>query len=121
MLLRKIVLLTLVSAPLAAVAQPPGPPMFDIDRLAILLDLDAYQQSELERIFQTQRESLRALRDAAQEQPSREEVRAAREAARSETRTQLQSVLSIEQLEKFEVLMEFAAEGRGRGRGRSAR
>jgi hypothetical protein len=44
-------------------------------------------------------------------------MRAAREAARSETLAELQAVLSIEQLEKFEVLMEFVAQARGRGRG----
>jgi hypothetical protein len=117
MLFRKIVLLAIASFPLAAAAQPPGPPMLDMEKLAILLDLDAYQQSEVERVFEERRESMRALRDSSDERPSRDEMRAAREAARSETLAELQAVLSIEQLEKFEVLMEFVAQARGRGRG----
>jgi len=116
MLLRKIALLTLVSLPLTGFAQRPGPPMFDIDKLAILLELDAYQQTEVERIFAERRESMMALRDAGGERPTREEMRAAREAARTETLTQLGAVLSVEQLEKFEALTELVAAGRGRGR-----
>ena len=117
MLFRKIMLLTIAGVPLAAAAQRPGPPMPDVEKLAILLELDAYQQTEVERIFATQRESMQALRQSAEERPSREEMRATREAARAQTRAELESVLSAEQIEKFEVLMEFAAQARGRGRG----
>ena len=119
MLLRKIALLTLVSLPLAGVAQPPGPQPLDIENLAILLDLDSYLQTEVERIFAARREAMRALRDSTDERPSREEMRATRQAARTEMLTELRSVLSAGQIEKFEALTELL--GRGRGRGRFAR
>ena len=105
----KIALLALLSAPLTSLAQPPGGPprMLDIDRLTILLDLDAYQQSEVERILQAQREAMRSEFQARDgERPSREEMMAAREIARAETITQLRSVLTESQIEKFEVLTE---------------
>jgi hypothetical protein len=87
--------------------------MPDMERLTILLDLDAYQASEVERILQAQRETMRSrFSERTGERPSFEEMRAAREAARAELLTQLQSVLSASQIEKFEVLTERPARGR---------
>ncbi len=92
-----------------------------MDRVAILLDLDEYQKTEVQRILQEQRETARATREAMRdsgERPSREERMALREQMRDATMTQLQGVLRPEQITKFEVLREMARErGRG-GRGR---
>jgi Spy/CpxP family protein refolding chaperone len=100
-----------------AMAQPPGRAEH-MDRMAILLDLDEYQKTEVRRIMQEQRQTARATREAMRdsgERPSREERVALREQMRDATMTQLQAVLRPEQITKFEVLREMATE-RGRGR-----
>ncbi|NNC64017.1 MAG: hypothetical protein HKN84_04470 [Gammaproteobacteria bacterium] len=100
-----------------AMAQPPGRAEH-MDRMAILLDLDEYQKTEVQRIMQEQRETARATREAMHDsgqRPSREERVALREQMRDATMTQLQAVLRPEQITKFEVLREMARE-RGRGR-----
>lgn len=103
-----------------AMAQPPGRAEH-MDRMAILLDLDDYQKTEVQRILEEQRETARATREAMRDsgqRPSREERLALREQQRDATMTQLQAVLRPEQITKFEVLREMARErGRG-GRGR---
>jgi hypothetical protein len=53
-----------------ATAQPPGKPRgpaVDIDRLAVLLDLNDYQRGELERALSEQRAARQATRAAARE------------------------------------------------------
>jgi len=100
-----------------AMAQPPDVSE-RMDRMAILLDLNEFQKTEVQRILQAQRETARATREAmreAGERPSREARTAHRQQAREAVLTQLQSVLTQDQLTKFEVL---ADERRGRGRGR---
>jgi Spy/CpxP family protein refolding chaperone len=105
-----------------ATAQPPaaGERLNRMDRMAILLDLDDYQKSEVQRIFDERREARRATRDAIREsgvRPSREEMETQRQQARENTRLQLQAVLTPEQMTKFDVLAEDQP-GRGRrGRG----
>lgn len=101
-----------------ATAQPPGRGI-DIERMAVLLDLDDYQKGEVQRILEEQRSAAGAARQAMQEsgeRPPREEMMARRQQAAEDMRTQLQSVLTQDQLEKFEVLME-----RPRGEGRRGR
>lgn len=98
-----------------ATAQPPARGN-DMERMAILLDLDEYQQAEVKRILDEQRSVARAARDAIREsgeRPSREDMAARRQQAAESTLTQLQSVLTQEQITKFEVLME---QPRGPGR-----
>ncbi|MDH3418936.1 MAG: hypothetical protein OEQ25_07175 [Gammaproteobacteria bacterium] len=112
-----IALSTIVTG--VAMAQPPdvSERMDRMDRMAILLDLDEFQKTEVQRILQAQRETARASREAmreAGERPSREERMAHRQQAREAVLTQLQSVLTQDQLTKFEVLA--ADERRGRGR-----
>jgi len=103
-----------------AMAQPPERAEH-FDRMAILLDLDEYQKTEVQRILQERRDTARATREAMRDsgqRPSREERMALREQMRDATMTQLQAVLRPEQITKFEVLREMARErGRG-GRGR---
>jgi hypothetical protein len=95
-----------------AVAQPPGPPpggAFDIERLAVLLDLDAYQKGEVERVLQAQREARRAQREAraaSEERPSPEALHAEREQSREELFAQLQNTLTDLQMTKLKLLME---------------
>ena len=114
----------------AAVAQPPGPPpggRFDIDDLAILLDLDAYQKGEVERVLTEQREAMRAAREDAtrrarrrsaarqpSERPSRDEMRARREQNREALFGKLQNTLTELQLTKLRILTQTPVGG-GRG------
>jgi hypothetical protein len=87
---------------------PPGPPPgFDIDKLEILLDLDAYQKSEVQKILDSQRATMRAKREqlrSSEERPSFEEMRRERASAQAATRAQLAKILSEQQLKKFDVL-----------------
>jgi hypothetical protein len=89
---------------------PAGPPPgFDIDKLEILLDLDAYQKSEVQKILDTQREAMHTKREQLRNsdtRPSFEEMQKEREAAQAATRTQLSKILSEQQLKKFDVLTE---------------
>lgn len=92
----------------------PGPNM---DRLALLLDLDAYQKTEVEKILKEQHEQMRTARAAARAsdtRPSREERQAQREQHKLELQTKLSGVLNETQLKKFEALHE---RGPGPGRG----
>jgi hypothetical protein len=110
----------------AAVAQPPPglPPggRFDMDDLTILLDLDAYQKGEVERVLAEQRAALRAAREehaaaaegaANGERPSREEMLARREQNRDELFSKLQNTLTEQQLTKLKILMDAGPVGRG--------
>ena len=107
----------------AAVAQPPPglPPggRFDMDDLTILLDLDAYQKGEVERVLTEQRAAVRAAREAAEDgaanaqRPSREEMLALREQNRQELFSKLQNTLTEQQITKLKILMEAGPGGRG--------
>lgn len=105
-----------------ATAQPPAPGRGEgMERMAVLLDLDEYQQAEVQRILGEQRSAARAAREAMREsgqRPSREEMAAQRQEIKTNTLTQLQSVLTPEQITKFEVLTEGARGPGRRGGGR---
>jgi hypothetical protein len=122
----KLVLVTLGLAAGAVNAQPPGPPpggRFDLDNLTVLLDLDAYQKGEVERVLTEQRETLRAEREAqraardsagaAGERPSRDDLVARREQGREALLGKLQNVLTEQQLAKLKILTEPPQGGRG--------
>jgi Spy/CpxP family protein refolding chaperone len=103
----------LLMASAATWAQAPAPGhhgRMDMDRLEVLLELDAYQKQEVQKIFDARREARREkrsqLRDAGK-RPSPDEMKAQREAERQQTREQLAKVLSEEQLKKLDALMEF--------------
>ena len=86
--------------------RPDGP---NIERLAVLLDLDDYQAQEVDRIMSEHRQAAEAKREAHRasgERPDRETIRAEREQMREALRTELATVLSAEQLEKLDVLRE---------------
>jgi len=112
----------------AASAQPPGPPLggrFDLDDLAILLDLDAYQKGEVERALTEQGEAMRAEREAQRaareandgaatdERPSRDELQARRDENRDAVVGKLQNILSEQQMTKLKILMQTPQGGRG--------
>ena len=112
----------------AANAQPPGPPpggRFDLDNLAILLDLDAYQKNEVGRVLDEQRQAMQAEREAqraAREQqrdsgtapPPRDELRARQDENRDQVFSKLQNILSEQQMTKLKILMQ-PPQGGGRG------
>ena len=112
----------------AASAQPPGPPpggRFDLDNLTILLDLDAYQRGEVERVLTEQREAMLAAREAQRaareqsesatngQQPPRDEIRARRDENRDQVFSKLQNVLTEQQMTKLKILMQPPQGGRG--------
>ena len=110
----------------AASAQPPGPApggRFDIDNLGVLLDLDAYQKGEVDRVLTEQREAVRAEREAlraereqraaAEDRPSRDELRTRRDANREELFGKLRNTLTEQQLTKLKILMDSQQGGRG--------
>ena len=103
-----------------AAAQPPlGPPPggpLGIDRLTVLLDLDAYQKGEVERVLTAQRDArmkARAELSDSAEPPSREDMRARREQDRAQVFEQLKNILTEQQMTKLELLMEPPRGGRG--------
>jgi hypothetical protein len=112
-----------LTAAAAVNAQPPGPfggPRFDMDDLAVLLDLDTYQKGEVARILKEQREAMRATRERvmdSDERPSREQIEAMREQNRAALISKLQAVLTEPQITKFKVLAERPRGRRGPGDG----
>lgn len=79
----------------------------DVDNLAIILELDDYQKQEFERIMTEHHQAAMERREAHRasgERPDRETMQAMREQMHSNLRTQLETVLSAEQLEKFDAL-----------------
>ena len=127
--LKYILVAVLGMAAVAASAQPPpgapggpphggphfgGPP--DIDRLAILLDLDPYQKNQVQAVLTAQRDAMKAERQqqrASGQRPSFEEMRAKRQANEDAIVGQLTNVLSDTQITKLKVLMEPPHGGRG--------
>ena len=89
---------------------PPAPPHEGqgIERLALLLDLDAGQKVAVEKVLTEQRETMRAERkkakEAGAERPSREEMKAYFEAQHAAVIEKLTPILSDVQLKKFEAL-----------------
>ena len=122
----KVFVALLGFAAAAASAQPPGPhggphgmgfggPL-DIDKLAILLDLDAYQKGEVQRVLTEQREAMRTERkqqQASGERPSFDEMRARRQQNEEALVGKLKNVLTDSQITKLKVLMEPSRGPRG--------
>lgn len=109
-----------------ALAEPPAsPPGPDMDRMALLLDLDAYQKTEVEKVLKEQHEQMRAAFEAARasgaERPSREEMKAKHDQYNQELHTKLSGILNETQLKKFDALQEHRGPGPGRGFGKKDR
>lgn len=80
-----------------------------MDRMALLLDLDAYQKTEVEKILKEHHETMRSEFEAARAagtRPTREEMQAKREQSKQELHTKLSGVLNETQLKKFDALHE---------------
>jgi Spy/CpxP family protein refolding chaperone len=86
-----------------------GPPGLDIERLTVLLDLDPYQQGQVQQALTDQRNAMRAERQnekAAGTRPSFEEMQARRAQAEQDLIGKLSTVLSDTQITKLKVLLE---------------
>jgi Spy/CpxP family protein refolding chaperone len=97
-----------VSATLAQSPPHRPDPAKMVERLTVILDLDEYQQGEVKKALEAQRTKMEAARaqfKASGERPSFEEMRAQHDAAQKETLDTLSSVLTPEQLKKFEAFM----------------
>ena len=84
----------------------PGP---DMDRMAVLLDLNDSQKAEVQKILNDQRDKMKAAHDQAHAsgaKPSREERQKFHEEMKQETTAKLQGGLTPEQIKKFDALME---------------
>jgi Spy/CpxP family protein refolding chaperone len=103
-----------------AFAHPPhdGPPGPDMDRMAVLLDLNDAQKSEVQKILNEQHEKMRAAHgerhSADSTRPTREERAKFHEQMKQDTVARLQSVLSATQIKKFEALMDHPRPHRAR-------
>jgi hypothetical protein len=108
---RVVALASLLCVMGAASAEPlEGPPAgFDIDRLALLLELEDHQKVIVRSILDAQHEEMRTAHEqhrASGVRPSREEMQRRHEALKQSTLSKLQGVLTLEQLAKFEALTE---------------
>lgn len=120
----KVTLLALawLASGVAFAADPPATPGPgargpDMERMALLLDLDAYQKTEVEKILKEHHEQMRSQFETAKAsgtRPSRDEMKTLREQSKQELQTKLSGVLNETQMKKFEALRE---RGPGPGRG----
>jgi len=81
----------------------------DMDRIALLLDLDDQQKAEVQKVLEAQHEQMHAAMEqehAAGQHPSREEMRARHEQLQKDTLDKLSSILNEQQLKKFAALTE---------------
>jgi hypothetical protein len=88
---------------------PLGPAGLDIDRLAVLLDLDPYQKGQVQQALTDQRNAMRAERQtdkAAGTRPSFQDMQARRAQAEQDLIGKLGTVLSDAQITKLKVLLE---------------
>ena len=103
-----VVTLTLIAG--TALAEGPRPDGMrgpDLDKLAIVLELDDFQKQEFGRIMSEHHEAAMARREAYRasgERPDRETIEATREQMQASLRAQLETVLSAEQMEKLDAL-----------------
>lgn len=99
--------------------QPPGPRGPDIERLAVLLDLDEGQKVAVKGVLDEQSAQRAAAMKQAREsgtRPSRDEMRARHEEMKKETVEKLRGILSDQQLTKFEALTDRPPRGKHHGK-----
>jgi Spy/CpxP family protein refolding chaperone len=104
------------SAVALAQAHPHGGPGPNMDRMAILLELNDSQKAEVQKILQEQHDKLDAVHEqqrAAGTKPTREERVKFHEELKQDLATKLQAVLSPEQMKKFEALTDHSRRHRG--------
>lgn len=101
---------TLLTGSLACAQTPPPPPPpagFDIDRLTLLLDLNAEQKVAVQQIIEARRSKMHAAFDAAKAagtRPDRDTMMAEHEKAKQDTETKLREVLNDLQMKKYLAL-----------------
>lgn len=81
----------------------------DMDRMAVLLDLNDSQKEQVRKILDEQHQKLDAVHEqhrSAGSKPTREERAKFHEELKQDTLGKLQGVLSADQIKKFEVLTE---------------
>jgi Spy/CpxP family protein refolding chaperone len=86
----------------------------DMDRMAILLDLNDTQKTQVKDILDQQHEAMRAKHDelhASGTRPSREEMQQQHQQWEQDTKAKLQTVLTPEQMKKFEALTDHHGPG----------
>jgi Spy/CpxP family protein refolding chaperone len=79
----------------------------DMDRIALLLDLDDYQKSEVQKVLEAQHEQMHVTMEQERsggQHPSREEMQARHEQLQKDTLDKLSSILNEQQLKKFAAL-----------------
>jgi hypothetical protein len=90
----------------------------DMDRLALLLDLNDAQKTQVEQVLNEQHEQMRTQMQqdlASGQKPSHEQMRAKHEQLQKDTMTKLSSILDAQQLKKFQALTEHGPGGDGWG------
>ena len=90
----------------------------DMDRLALLLDLNDTQKTQVEQVLNEQHEQMRATMEhehASGQKPSHDEMRAKHEQLQKDTMDKLSSILDAQQLKKFQALTEHGPGGGGWG------
>jgi Spy/CpxP family protein refolding chaperone len=118
MKLRVALIAAALLASAVALAGPHGGPGPDMDRMAILLDLNDSQKAEVQKILSEQHDKVDAVHQeqrAAGTKPTREERAKFHEELKQDTITKLQAVLSPEQIKKFEALTDRSHGYRGHG------
>jgi Spy/CpxP family protein refolding chaperone len=117
MKLRVALIAAAMLASAVALAHPhdgsPGP---DMDRMAILLDLNDSQKAEVQKIFNEQHEKLKAVHEqqrSAGTKPTREERAKFHDEMKQDMATRLQAVLSADQMKKFDALTDHRRGHRG--------
>ena len=107
MKLRVALIAAALLASAVALAGQHGGPGPDMDRMAILLDLNDSQKAEVEKILSEQHDKLDAVhaqQRAAGTKPTREERVKFHQELKQDTIAKLQAVLTPEQIKKFEAL-----------------
>lgn len=93
-----------------------------MQRLAVLLDLNEGQKVEVAKVLEEQREQMLAFRQQVKEsgqRPSREQMETQREQLKNSTIDKLRPILTDQQLQKFEALGPMGPMGPGPGRPRN--
>ena len=102
----------ILTAGVALAATPaPTPPDGSerLERLTILLDLDAGQKAAVQKVMDEQHEQMKAFREQArssQQRPTREQMHTHREQMEKDTTEKMRAILSDVQMKKYEVLTE---------------
>lgn len=103
-----------------AAAQPHRPPFMDIDKMAVLMDLNDHQKSEVDRVLKEQHTAMEEHREKVRssgERPSFDEMQAYHQQMVDDMVAKLQDELTPKQIEKFKILMEHPPMRGGRHHG----